>query len=691
MMSNEDKDTLERLNKVGVPTPSAEARENALNAAMRAFDEAEATATKENANKPQGNDWRRRLTSIFTFERIWKMDMRIPVGAAAAGLLLFPLALQLNTSTGLTGFAPSPQPVTVETSNEAEVVDDGALADFDLREEAVPQVKRARETAVVPELRSEAVGGLVQADRMSANEVAPRDGSLTELPSKMTMSVVEPVMAPTPMVADESKLGITSGANNVGGDNFAEFERSSVFVTADNPVSTFSIDVDTASYAYVRRVLEGGTFPQPNAVRVEEMINYFDYNYPAPETANAPFQPTVAIYPAPWNENAKLLHIGIKGFQPAIIEDRPTNLVFLIDTSGSMNAPDKLPLLKRSLALLLDQLGDNDTISIVTYAGSAGTVLAPTPVSEKNTILDALRHLQPGGSTAGAAGIAEAYRLAEAAKKSDGINRVILATDGDFNVGIAEPEQLKRFISARRDTGISLSVLGFGMGNYNDALMQALAQNGDGNAAYIDSFREARKVLVDEVQGTLMTIARDVKIQVEFNPATVSDYRLIGYETRALRQEDFNNDKVDAGDIGAGHTVTAIYEFTPVGATGKVDPLRYGTTEPTVAPQPGDEYGFLKLRYKLPGKDVSQLIEKPLLVEDGVEDLSLVSNDMRFGAAVAAFGQRLRGDQNADDLSFEALRTLAAGAREEDEHGYRAEFLSLIDIAQSLEVTGQGR
>lgn len=690
-MSNDQKDTLRRLKEIAVTTPANKARDGALNAAMQAFDAVETTQSQENSEPVQGNDWLRRLTSIFSFERIWKMDIRIPVGAAAVGLLLFPLALQLNSTTGLTGFMPqlvSPQEV-FDGLGGADMVDDSVVADFGLKEEiaSTPQPTRGA-GAPVAGVRSEAVGGLVQADETSANRLAKRDGNFSKSAVEMTMPASEPVMMSAPRVADESMLG---NFNEAGGDNFAEFEQSSVFVTADNPVSTFSIDVDTASYAYVRRVLEGGQFPQPNAVRVEEMINYFNYDYAAPEAVDVPFKPSVAVYPAPWNENAKLLHIGIKGFQPALVEDRPINLVFLIDTSGSMDAPDKLPLLKRSLALLLDQLSDTDTISIVTYAGSAGTVLEPTSVSNKTAILDALRHLRPGGSTAGAAGIAEAYRLAEAAKTPNGVNRVILATDGDFNVGISEPAQLKRFISQRRDAGISLSVLGFGMGNYNDALMQALAQNGDGNAAYIDSFSEARKVLVDEVQGTLMTIARDVKIQVEFNPATVSEYRLVGYETRALAREDFNNDKVDAGDIGAGHTVTAIYEFTPIGAEGQVDPLRYGTTKPTVAPQPGDEYAFLKMRYKLPGEETSRLIETPVLVGDSVDNLSLVSDDIRFGAAVAAFGQKLRGDPFADGLSFEALRALAIGARGDDAHGYRAEFISLIDIAQSLEMTGQGR
>jgi Ca-activated chloride channel family protein len=358
------------------------------------------------------------------------------------------------------------------------------------------------------------------------------------------------------------------------GDSFTSFDEQRLKVAAEEPVSTFSIDGDTASYSYVRRMLEDGFVPQPDAVRIEELINYFPYDYKAAASADVPFEPNVSVFPTPWNPKTQLIQIGIKGFEPPVT-DTKSNLVFLIDTSGSMEAPDKLPLLKRAFGLLLDQLSDNDSVSIVTYAGSAGIALEPTTATEKAKILAALDQLYAGGSTAGAEGIELAYRLAEQAGIDGGTNRVILATDGDFNVGIDDPDALEDFISDKRASGISLSVLGFGRGNLDDATMQALAQNGNGNASYISSFAEARKVLVEEIGGTLHTIAKDVKIQVEFNPAVVSEYRLIGYESRVLNREDFNNDAVDAGDIGAGHTVTALYEITPVGE-GLVEPLRYG-------------------------------------------------------------------------------------------------------------------
>ena len=350
-----------------------------------------------------------------------------------------------------------------------------------------------------------------------------------------------------------------------------------------------------------------------------------------------------------------------------------------------MQDADKLPLLKRVLKLLVEQMDENDRISIVAYAGSAGVVLEPTSGDQKTKILAALDGLQSGGSTAGAAGIELAYQLANEARLSDGVNRVILATDGDFNVGLSEPDALKNFIADKRDGGLSLSVLGFGQGNYNDALMQSLAQNGDGNASYIDSFNEARKVLVNEVGSTLHTIARDVKIQVEFNPAQVAAYRLIGYETRALKREDFNNDKVDAGDVGAGHTVTAIYELVPQGGEQLVDPLRYGNADSTQATDMSDEIAFFKLRFKRLGEDNSQLIEQAVTQENVVDGIANLSDDIRFGTAVAAFGQKLRDNDEVANFTYDQIFGLADGARGEDKHGYRAEFLNLVMSAKSLD------
>lgn len=477
----------------------------------------------------------------------------------------------------------------------------------------------------------------------------------------------------------------------VGRDTFDTITANTVKLVSEAPVSTFSIDVDTAAYAFVRRSLNSGHLPPKNAVRIEEMINYFDYAYPLPEDRATPFKPTVAVLPTPWNPDTKLLHIGIKGFDITPAKKPRSNLVFLIDVSGSMEDQDKLPLLKNSLRMLVNALEADDTVAIVVYAGAAGTVLEPTRVSEKGKILAALDRLQAGGSTAGGEGIAMAYSLAEAEMEPGGINRVILATDGDFNVGIRDPEVLKDFVSRKRKSGVYLSVLGFGQGNYNDALMQKLAQNGNGNAAYIDSLNEARKVLVEEASGTLFTIANDVKIQVEFNPARVAEYRLIGYETRMLNREDFKNDAVDAGDIGSGHSVTAIYEITPMDSkTRRIDGLRYGDREP-VDPEKTrktDEYAFLKMRYKLPGESSSREIETPIDRRNEYAKIADAPFESRFASAVAAFGQILRADSYVGEYSCDDVIELAQSAKGQDEFGYRAEFLNLARLAKTAAAMG---
>lgn len=471
----------------------------------------------------------------------------------------------------------------------------------------------------------------------------------------------------------------------VSRDTFGKFNANGVQLVAENPVSTFSIDVDTASYAYVRQALQMGEVPVPEAVRVEELINYFDYDYGTPPEGGAPFASNVTVTPTPWNAGSRLVHIGIKGQKMDIATVAPANLVFLIDTSGSMNAANKLPLLKRAFALLINEMRPQDRISIVTYAGSAGVALEPTSAAEKAKILAALDALEPGGSTAGAEGIQAAYRLAEQAFIKDGTNRILLATDGDFNVGISDPGQLERLIEEKRRAGVSLSILGFGRGNYNDEGMQALAQAGNGNAAYIDSYSEARKVLVEELGGTLLTIAKDVKVQVEFNPHTVSEYRLIGYETRLLEREDFNNDAVDAGDIGAGHSVTALYEITPKGAPGAIDPLRYDQAAGLTATSAGDELGFVKIRYKAPYGDTSTLIETPIAATGLMSTLEAAPDDTRFAIAVAAFGQKLRKSTYLDKMEWAAIKALAQSGRGEDSTGRRAEFLQLIAAARSLD------
>ena len=463
-------------------------------------------------------------------------------------------------------------------------------------------------------------------------------------------------------------------------DQFAGEYVSPVKVALDEPVSTFSIDVDTASYSVMRRSLLNGHLPAADSVRTEEMINYFDYNYASPQTAEQPFAPQATLMPTPWNDDTLLLHIGIQGYEIPL-DDRPAvNLVFLIDTSGSMNAPDKLPLLIQSFRLLLSTLNDQDTVAIVTYAGSAGMALEPTSANERNKILSALTNLSANGSTAGQAGLTQAYALAEDMMDDGETSRVILATDGDFNVGMSSTEAMQGFIEGKRESGVYLSILGFGQGNYNDALMQTLAQNGNGTAAYIDTLAEAQKVLVDQIGGALFTIAQDVKIQVEFNPSEVAEYRLIGYETRALAREDFNNDAVDAGDIGAGTQVTALYEITPVGSPAiSVDPLRYSEAQPL--PEGNGELAFLKLRYKLPGESTSNLITTPVQ-EDDVLDLS---EDVIFSTAVASFGQLLRGDTRLGNWSYDDVLRLAQQGKGEDTFGYRAEFIRLVRLAETAQ------
>ena len=458
------------------------------------------------------------------------------------------------------------------------------------------------------------------------------------------------------------------------GEEYASEAPTPLKITSEEPVSTFSIDVDTASYAVVRRDLKSGYLPNPDAVRIEEMVNYFPYAYPAPEGPH-PFAPTVTTMQTPWNAGTQLVQIGIQG---EMITDRPPlNLVFLIDTSGSMSDPDKLPLLKQSLRLMLSELRPEDEVAIVAYAGSAGEVLEPTKAADRATILGALDRLDAGGSTAGAQGIELAYQVADRMAADGEVGRVLLTTDGDFNVGIHDPDALKDFIADKRDTGTYLSILGFGRGNLDDVTMQALAQNGNGQAAYIDTLGEARKVLVDQLSGALYPLADDVKIQVEFNPTQVAEYRLIGYETRALAREDFNNDKVDAGEIGAGHQVTAIYEVTPVGSDAVLtDALRYA---PSPDADGSDELGVLKLRYNRPGEDVSTLIETPI-----VSDAGDAGTEQHFAAAIAGFGQLLREDKYLGDWSYGDAIALANGAKGDDPYGYRAEAVTLMRLAESL-------
>lgn len=497
-----------------------------------------------------------------------------------------------------------------------------------------------------------------------------------------------PVMsmpAPAGAMRDMARMSpqpMPRAAGEIDTERYKDAAPNPVKSTADERVSTFSIDVDTASYSNVRRFLNGGQLPPRDAVRIEELVNYFDYDYPLPRTRERPFEPTVVVTQSPWGQGKQIVHIGLQGYDIAPRERPPLNLALLLDVSGSMNAPDRLPLVVQSMRILVEQLTARDKVSITVYAGAAGAVLEPTAGNEKGKILAALEGLSAGGSTAGGEGLALAYRLAERNFDRNAINRVILATDGDFNVGVTDDQRLEDFVARKRETGIYLSVLGFGRGNYNDQMMQVLAQKGNGAAAYIDTLSEARKVLHDQMQSALLPIADDVKIQVEFNPARVAEYRLIGYETRMLNREDFNNDRVDAGEIGAGATVTALYEITPPGGPTLNDANRYAPT--TTAGARGAEIANLRIRYKPPGKADSILIERPITNADVRWPVASTPEATRFALAVAGFGQLLRGDPFlAKDFTFDSVLELAQGSRGRDEFGWRAEFTQLVRAAKT--------
>ncbi|MBX2885562.1 MAG: VWA domain-containing protein [Granulosicoccus sp.] len=467
-------------------------------------------------------------------------------------------------------------------------------------------------------------------------------------------------------------------------ENYAEIDSNAVTQVIQQPVSTFSIDVDTGSYSNVRRFLNGGQLPPADAVRIEELINYFSYAYPR-GTEDTPFSISTELGTTPWNSRTRLLHIGLEGYSVDPDDIPAANLVFLLDVSGSMGAPNKLGLLKAAIKMLSRQLDQRDRVSIVVYAGASGVVLEPTAGDDYAAISLALDKLQAGGSTNGQAGIAQAYAMAKEGFIEGGVNRIILATDGDFNVGVSNVDELKKLIERERKSGVALTTLGFGIGNYNDHLMEQLADVGDGAYAYIDTLNEARKVLSEELSATLLTIARDVKIQVEFNPAVVAEYRLLGYENRHLANEDFNNDSVDAGEIGAGHTVTAIYELALHGEGGeRHTPLHYGSQRLKSDDVNLAEVARVRLRYKRPDESDSRLIEKIVAKSDMIDEVGSTSANFRFAAAVAAFGQWLRDGKYLQDYEIEQVVALAREAKGDDRFGYRSEFLQLVQLAEGL-------
>ncbi len=486
------------------------------------------------------------------------------------------------------------------------------------------------------------------------------------------MMAVQPVMEQNPLLSPQDT------------SNYLDTPSNEVKLVSTTPLSTFSVDVDTGSYANVRSYLNVGSMPPVDAIREEAFINYFDYDYATPTDKSQPFLVNTEIAPAPWNADKQLLRIAMKGYDIPKEARKPSNLVFLIDVSGSMSSPDKLPLLIKSLSLLTKSLNANDSVSLVTYAGTSSVVLKPTKGDQKQAILSALEQLTAGGGTNGESGLKLAYDQARQAFIKGGVNRVLLATDGDFNVGETSIESFKNYVAAQRDKGISLSTLGFGQGNYNDGLMEQVANIGDGNHAYIDTLHEAKKVLVRQMSGTLQSIAHDVKIQVEFNPANVKEYRLIGYQNRLLRDEDFNNDNVDAGEIGAGHAVTALYELTLQGQPGRVDDLKYQTQLAPATNELQQELLQVKVRYKLPEQKQSQLLKSVVLQSDVKSRFQQASQDFKFAASVAAFSQKLKQNGYVSDYLYSDIAQVAAENKGNDPYHYRGEFIRLVEMAASL-------
>jgi Ca-activated chloride channel family protein len=497
------------------------------------------------------------------------------------------------------------------------------------------------------------------------------------------------MVAPAPMGTQAAGVPVTGSAlrrratpeygSAENSERYAGKPVASILSTTDQPVSTFSVDVDTGAYANVRRMLTEGRNVPGEAVRTEELINYFRYDYARPNAREAPFGVTIEVSTTPWNPDTRLMRIGLRAHDVDAQGRPPANLVFLVDVSGSMDEDSKLPLVKKSLSMLADRIGPRDRVSIVAYSGTVSTVLEPT--SNKHFIRQALDCLYAEGSTAGGAAMKMAYSLARANYIQGGVNRILMATDGDFNVGVSDDKALIDMVKRERDSGITLTTLGFGAGNYNEAMMEQVADAGNGNYSYIDSAMEAQKVLEDELSATLLTIAKDVKVQVEFNPAQVKQYRLIGYENRALAEEDFANDTVDAGDIGAGHQVTALYEIVPVGGAGWVPERRYPDNRKSAMAPPnagGGELGFVKLRYKLPGQDTSRLIERPVAARL-LRDARAPHGDMAFVTAVAAFGQKLRGDKYLNGFGYSQIGALAPASG----NYWRSEFVRLVRLAES--------
>lgn len=690
---SDDLDRLAASLKAAPPAPEAAAKARALRLAMENFDRIRNGAQESAAATRPSQDRPGRAGFVTGVRRMLSHLSPRAALAATASVAVIGLSLALYPAFRREAVLPAPLPAHVDEAPAAPApAETSATVPGGVPEAAAPALNELRKAEAEPPAApkmaqpeapvAEAPIAQDMAQDM-AGAVAPSPAPSLARQRAAAGAVYDNQMAaPAGIVAEAPAAGLAAPETVAvptlpDTEVFAHETANPVKIAAEEPVSTFSIDTDTASWPVVRSALAAGVLPPKEAVRIEEMVNYFPYGYPAPEAGGAPFRATVSLFPTPWNEGTQLLRIGLQGALPATDDRPPLNLVFLIDTSGSMEDANKLPLLKQSFRLMLGQLRPEDRVAIVTYAGSAGLVLEPTAASDRAAILGALDRLEAGGSTAGQEGLRQAYQVAEGMGGEGRVSRILLATDGDFNVGLSDPEALKDFIAGKRQSGIYLSVLGFGRGNLDDATMQALAQNGNGTAAYIDTLGEAQKVLVDQLTGALFPVADDVKVQVEFNPAAVAEYRLIGYETRALAREDFNNDRVDAGEIGAGHQVTALYEVTPAGSPARLsDPLRYGA-----APEGGDasELGFLKLRWKAPGAAESQLVETPIPAAAGEADA-----DARFAAAIAGMGQLLSEPKYLGTWGWDQAIALASGAKGADPYGYRAEAVGLMRLAASL-------
>jgi Ca-activated chloride channel family protein len=519
---------------------------------------------------------------------------------------------------------------------------------------------------------------LVDEDKEAEEKTVKQSNSPAKMRSKKDYILQDCMPASISTVSGNSQYSYAENFNTEAYSPITENDFKNALL---NPLSTFSIDVDAASYSNVRRFITNGQNPPADAVRIEEMINYFNYDYPQPKGEH-PFSITTEVSDCPWNKNNKLVHIGLQGKNIDMSELPASNLVFLLDVSGSMSSPNKLPLLKKSFNLLVDNLREDDRVAIVVYAGAAGLVLPSTSGADKNKILEALNNLNAGGSTAGGAGIKLAYKVAQDNFIKGGNNRIILATDGDFNIGASSDGEMTRLIEEKRKSGVYLTCLGFGMGNYKDSKMETLADKGNGNYAYIDNILEAKKVLVTEMGGTLFTIAKDVKLQLEFNPNKVESYKLIGYENRLLNSEDFNDDTKDAGELGAGHTVTALYEIVLKGngSAPAIDPLRYQNLTELIPKNNTDELLTVKFRYKKPEAETSKLIVNHLM--DKSVSLSKSSDNFRFSAAVAEFGMLLRNSKHKANANFKQVIELAKASKGKDENGYRAEFIRLVEMSE---------